>query len=188
MKINPNIVNNPTYPNIIGNAKENQGKYEAKIEKGGQYIPSQGEEKKITYEKPKVNQAEIQRLKEESDRIHENLRRMVEELLKRQGMTFRDLELGKEVEVDEIAREEAQALIGEGGELSPEKVSDRIVDFAKAISGGDRGKFEILKSAIEEGFKQAAEALGGELPEISQKTYDLVMEKLNQWVEEDPAE
>ncbi|NLT94821.1 MAG: hypothetical protein GXW85_04695 [Clostridia bacterium] len=189
MKINPSLVNNYSYTKKTENVKENQGKNnETKIEKESQYISGQKLEKKITYDKPKVNQAEIQRLKEESDRIHENLRRMVEELLKRQGMTFNDLALGKEVIVDETARNEAQALIGEGGELSPEKVSDRIVDFAKAISGGDREKFEILKSAIEEGFKQAAEALGGVLPEICQKTYDLVMEKLNHWAEEETAE
>jgi len=186
MKINPNIVNNSSHTNKRESVKENQRKNkEIIIDKESQYIPNQGEEKKATYDKPKVNQTEIQKLKEESDRVHSSLRRMVEELLKRQGMTFNDLELGKEIIVDEIARNEAQALIGEGGDLSPEKVSERIVEFAKAISGGDKWKFEILKSAIEEGFKQAAEVLGGELPEISKKTYDLVMEKLNYWKEEE---
>jgi len=184
VKINPNIINNPPHTNNK-NTKNQEKSKEIPIEKESQYIPNQGEEKKVTYDNPKVNQTEVKRLKEESDRAHSGLRRMVEELLKRQGMTFNDLELGKEVIVDEIARSEAQALIGEGGDLSPEKVSDRIVEFAKAISGGDKGKFEILKSAIEEGFKQAAEVLGGELPEISQKTYDLVMEKLNYWKEEE---
>ncbi|MGI6227609.1 MAG: hypothetical protein ACOYJ1_15300 [Peptococcales bacterium] len=183
MKINTGMVNNYTYSQKLDNPKgENR---EKKMEEGSHYIPSQGVEKKITYAKPKVNQAEIQRLKEESDRIHDNLRRMVEELLKRQGMTFNNVELGKEFVVDEIAREEAQALIGEGGELSPEKVSERIVNFAKAISGGNKEKLELLKGAIEEGFKEAAQVLGGELPEISQKTYNLVMEKLNQWAEDE---
>lgn len=105
--------------------------------------------------------------------------------MKNQGMTFQELELGEQLELDELTRAEAQALIGEGGELSPENVSERIVVFAKAVSGGDKGKFEQLKSAIEEGFSRAAAALGGELPEICQTTYNLVMKKLNRWLEEE---
>ncbi|MGF7184641.1 hypothetical protein GGQ84_000725 [Desulfitispora alkaliphila] len=50
-------------------------------------------------------------------------------------------------------------MIGDGGPFSPEVVSDRIVDFAKAM-------------------------LGGTLPEISYQTYDLVMEKLDAWKSE----
>lgn len=73
-------------------------------------------------------------------------------------------------------------MIGEGGALSPEKVSNRIVDFTKAISGGDKEKHETLKAAIKEGFEQVEKALGQELPEISSKTYDLVMQKLDEWV------
>ena len=34
------------------------------------------------------------------------------------------------------------------------------------------------------GFKQATEAWGGELPEISQKTYDAVMSKFDTWAAE----
>lgn len=68
--------------------------------------------------------------------------------------------------------------------MSPEKVSDRIVEFAKAISGGDKSKIDTLRDAIEKGFAEAARVLGGELPEVSQKTYDLVMQKLDTWAQE----
>lgn len=166
-------------------AKDKEAKTEqAATEPKDEYIPSGSEGKKATYDKPKVDQTTIARLKEESDRAYSHLRKMVEELLARQGKTFHDVELGDEIEVDEATRLEAQALIGEGGDLSPEKVSDRIVEFAKALSGGDLSKFEELKQAIEEGFMQAAHVLGGELPEVSQRTYDLVMEKLEQWKNE----
>ncbi|QGU00421.1 hypothetical protein SYNTR_1827 [Candidatus Syntrophocurvum alkaliphilum] len=74
-------------------------------------------------------------------------------------------------------------MIKEGGKLSAEKVSDRIVDFAKAISGGDKDKIELLKDAIKQGFEAASAALGG-LPEVSEQTYDLVMQKLDAWMEE----
>lgn len=151
-----------------------------------QYIPSENVPK-AGYDKPttKVDTVSIERLKAESEKAHENLMNLVRELLERQGISMKDAVSGKkEVVVDEQARLDAQAAIGEGGESSPEKVSDRIVDFAKAISGGDKSKFDLLKGAIEDGFNAAKEALGGTLPEISQKTFDMVMEKLNNWKEE----
>lgn len=37
-------------------------------------------------------------------------------------------------------------MIGEGGPLSPEVVSDRIVEFAKAISGEDKEKIDMLRA------------------------------------------
>lgn len=138
------------------------------------------EEKYITYDKTAVD-----KLKAEAEQRHANLRNMVKELLKRQGLTFKDVfEDGKEVKVDEQTRLEAQASIEEGEEYSVDAVATRIVDFAKAISGGDKAQIGKLKAAIEDGFKQAKEALGGYLPEISQKTYDEVMKRMDEWANE----
>lgn len=191
MEINANRLNHSTtLPYKKDISKEQAAEKESKTEKTAapeekeQYTPNSSEEKKTTYEKPKADQATIDKLKSESDRIYNDLRKIVEQLLNKQGMTFNDVTADTVLEVDEATLLEAQARIEGDGELSPEKVSDRIVDFAKALSGGDVSKFEVLKSAIEEGFKQAASALGGELPDISKKTYDLVMQKLNQWKEE----
>jgi hypothetical protein len=36
---------------------------------------------------------------------------------------------------------------------------------------------------VDKGFNEALEAFGGTLPEISYKTYDAVMEKLDAWAE-----
>ncbi|AOY75676.1 hypothetical protein [Clostridium formicaceticum] len=153
-----------------------------------EYIPTQKEEKTGIYKKPmhKVDMDTIQKLKEESERTYSHLKEMVRQLLERQGLTFKDLVgLESEIKVDEETRLEAQAMIAEGGPLSPEGVSDNIIAFAKAISGGDKEKIDLLRSAIEEGFKQAANILGGELPEVCQKTYDLTMEKLDAWKAEE---
>lgn len=189
MKITPN----QAYLNMYKASPQENAKKEVKD--NGQaakrqideYIPSE-KEQSVVYEKPsyKADANTIERLKAESEQAHEQLKNLVRQLLEKQGMTFEELASGKkEFVVDEEARTEAQAAISEGGSSSPENVSDRIVDFAKAISGGDKSKFELLKNAIEEGFSQAAEALGGALPEVSQKTYDLVMEKLNNWQAEE---
>lgn len=126
----------------------------------------------------------ITKLKRDSQEAHAQLIRLVQEMLRRQGKTI-DL-LGKDdiVEVDETARLEAQELIGPNGSLGAEAVSQRLVDFAIALSGGDKSKADTLKSAIEQGFKEAEKILG-ELPEISKKTYKLTMEKFDAWVNEE---
>lgn len=146
-----------------------------------EYVPSSHQQKPINYDKPKIDQGTIQKLKAESERTYQHLRQMVEKLLKQQGLTLKDAD---KLEIDEETRLEAQGMIAEGGPLSPEAVSDRIVDFAKAISGGDKEKIGMLRDAIEEGFRAVEKIFGGELPEISKRTYQLVMEKLDKWAEE----
>lgn len=152
-----------------------------------EYVPTK-EEQKVTYQKPyaKIDTETIQKLKEESQKTYQHLREMVRRLLEKQGFTFKDLgTFDGEIPIDEETRIEAQAAIGEGGPLSPESVSDRIVAFAKAISGGDKSKLDTLRGAIEKGFEEATQFLGGQLPEISKKTYNLIMEKLDGWVNEE---
>ncbi len=151
------------------------------------YTPSK-EEKSITYKKPehKVDQGMIDKLKAESEQHYRQLKELVRQLLERQGMTFSDLKSADVVvKVDEKTRAEAQKAISDDGPLSPENVSDRIVNFAKALANGDKSKIDTLTKAIKDGFQAAADILGGELPEISHKTFDLVMEKLDQWANEE---
>ncbi|WP_438317440.1 hypothetical protein [Sporosarcina sp. FA9] len=190
MKITPNPSSFRTpqpFENNTVKKEDTKNKESVNKQQVDKYIPSE-KEQSVTYEKPafKADSKTIERLKAESEKAFEQLANLVRDLLQRQGMTFKEVASGEqELVVDEQARAEAQAAIGEGGEQSPEKVSDRIVEFANAISGGDKSKFALLKNAIEGGFNAAKQALGGTLPEISQKTYDLVMEKLNKWNEEE---
>ena len=140
-----------------------------------------------TYKKPvfKRDEETIAKIKAEVDQINSKLRNLVEKLLKEQGMTFKDLKVdGPDIKIDAQTRIEAQNSIDEGGELSIENVSDRMVNFAKSISGGDKSKISILRDAIEKGFKEAEEAFGGVLPEISHKTLERTMEKLDDWEKE----
>ncbi len=155
------------------------------------YIPGDSNVEKTTYDKPatKIDQEALAEVKKAADEANSRLKALVKELLARQGMTFKEaINSPEEIKVDEKAVTEANELISEGGKFSPEAVSDRIVNFAKAISGGDTDKYELLKDAIEKGFNEAKELLGGSLPDISNKTYDLVMEKLDNWANPDTAE
>ena len=80
--------------------------------------------------------------------------------------------------------EQAQKDIAPGGYWSSDETSTRLVDFAKALSGGDPSKVEMLKDAFEKGFREIEEMFGGTLPDISYETYEKTMDKFDQWVNE----
>lgn len=86
------------------------------------------------------------------------------------------------VEPDEATIAAAQADVSEDGYWGVDQTSDRLVDFAVALSGGDPDKIELLREAITKGFEQAEAAWGDELPEISQQTFDATMQKLDDWL------
>lgn len=133
----------------------------------------------------KRDEQSISKIKAEADQIHSNLRSLVEKLLSKQGMTFKDLNVNnKDIEINEETTIAAQKSIDEGGELIIENVSSRLVDFAKAISGGDKSKISLMRDSIKEGFSEAEKAFGGTLPEISYKTLERAMKKLDEWENE----
>ena len=49
-----------------------------------------------------------------------------------------------------------------------------------ALAGDDTDALEEMKEAFIKGYKQAEKQWGGELPEISKKTYDAVMKKFDE--------
>jgi uncharacterized coiled-coil protein SlyX len=154
------------------------------------YIPTQKEEKQTgaygnMTEKERNNV--IAELKKESEKLYDSMKTLIEKLLNKQGFSYEDFEKGqidlRELEVDDETRAEAAAAIAEDGPFGAEAVSERIVQFAMALSGGDPSRLEIIKKAINDGFG-AVKDIVGELPEVSLKTYDLIMEKLNKWEQE----
>ena len=88
------------------------------------------------------------------------------------------------VEVDAETKAQAQADIAEDGYWGVNATSDRIIDFAKALTGGDPSKLNDMMEAFKKGYEQAEKTWGGKLPEISQKTYDAVIEKFNKLMDE----
>ena len=86
-----------------------------------------------------------------------------------------------EFTVDEETKKNAQEAISEDGYWGVNQTSDRIVDFAIALSGNDPSKAEELLDAFKKGFDEATKAWGKDLPDISQKTYDAVLSKFDAW-------
>jgi len=138
----------------------------------------------------KPNTALIEKMKADAEARTAQLRSIVEQMMTKQGVAIGTADdmwkfLAKgEFTVSADVKAQAQADIAEDGYWGVEQTSDRIVDFAKALSGGDPDKADEMLEAFKEGFKQATEAWGDELPEISQKTYDAVLEKIEAWKNE----
>lgn len=78
--------------------------------------------------------------------------------------------------------EQAKIDVAEGGYWSADETSTRLVDFAKALSGGDPAKAEELKNAFVSAFEEIEEMFGGKLPDLSYETYDMTINKFNEWM------
>jgi len=87
-----------------------------------------------------------------------------------------------------ISPGEAKANISEGGYWGVEQTANRILDFAKALSGGDPSKLETLKNAVLKGFDAAEKIWGGKLPSISYETKQKVLEGFEAWANESKVE
>ncbi len=137
------------------------------------------------YTKPKgkgLSAGEIDALMAEADKTYASLRELVRQMLLKQEAASAGT-AGKQ-RPDSAApkpAEEAALSLSEDGEFGVKAVSDRIVNFAIAISGNDPSKLATLKEAINKGFAEAEKAFGGKLPDISYETYDEIMRKLDQW-------
>jgi hypothetical protein len=119
------------------------------------------------------------------------LRGLVLNILKEQGIDFKIAtgEAGaEEIDISQLTPEDAQALIADDGYFGVDKTSDRIVNFAIGIAGGDPSRLSAIKEGVNKGFNEALEAFGGQLPEISYQTYDAVMQKLDDWAQNAASE
>ncbi len=129
----------------------------------------------------------VAKLKADAEARTAQFRSLVEQLIMKQGNAYgqatdmwKFLASGK-FTVDAQTKAQAQADIAEDGYWGVEQTSSRIYDFAFALAGDDEEKMEEMRAAFEKGFEQAKETWGGELPEISQKTYDAVMKKFDDY-------
>ena len=133
----------------------------------------------------KTDYALVNKLKADAEERTSQLRSLVEKMMTKQGVAIGTADsmwsfLAKgDFTVDEATRAQAQADIAEDGYWGVNQTSDRIIQFANALTGGDPDKIESMREAFKKGYAQAEKTWGGSLPEISQKTYDAVMEKFD---------
>ncbi len=139
----------------------------------------------------------IKQLQEEADRRTEQLRKLVEALLSKQGTkltgfnpkeksSLTDEELiaalksGK-LEVDEETAKKAAEDISEDGYWGVKQTSERLVSFAMSLSGNDSKYADSMINAIKKGYQDAESKWGGELPEICKKTLEAAIKKMEEW-------
>lgn len=145
-----------------------------------------------TQESKKSQQASVvAQLKADANKRAEQLTSIVRQMMSKQGNAIGNaddmwsfLASGKYTVSAEV-KAQAQKDIAEDGYWGVSQTSDRILDFAKALSGGDKSKAEELLEAFKKGFKQATKSWGKALPDISQRTYDAVVDKFDAWMNEE---
>lgn len=137
--------------------------------------------------KTKNNAEIVEQMKNDLEQRKNQLEKLVEQMLHRQGRALVkasdiwDMIRKGEVEVDPETSAQAQKDIAEDGYWGVEQTSDRLVSFAKALSGDNPAYADKLIDAVKKGFDEATKAWGDKLPDISQKTLDATIEKMEKW-------
>ncbi len=132
----------------------------------------------------------VAKMKADQQERQQQLQNIVEQLMTKQGQTFNSANgiwsilAGGNFEVDAATKAQAQKDIAEDGYWGVKQTSERILDFATALTGGDPDKIEEMREAFKKGYKQAEKTWGGELPEISKQTYDAVMAGFDKMAED----
>lgn len=168
---------------------------QAVTEEAAVFEKSEQQPKKLTYTRDTTTLSEISRLAEER---FASLRNLVENLFAMQrikkgeskGLSYDEIlekydgnlkSFYENLEVDDATRLQAQQDISENGYYGVKQGSQRLIQFAIGLSGGDPSKLAVLKDAIEKGYKEAEEAWGGELPEICKQTKEAALKGLDDW-------
>ena len=136
----------------------------------------------------------VQKLKADADARTAQLRSLVEKMFLPQGQKITDSDsmwkflASGDYTVDRETAEAAKEAISEDGYWGVKQTSQRIFDMAVALSGGDSEKMDDMLEAFKKGFKQATKTWGKELPDISQQTYSAVLEKFENFKNENAKE
>ena len=132
----------------------------------------------------------VNQMKADAEAHAQQLQNIVSQLMNKQGQTYNTANgiwsflAGGNFTVDAATKAQAEKDIAEDGYWGVEQTSNRIIDFATALTGGDPDKIEEMREAFKKGYKMAEKTWGGELPDISKRTYDAVMEKFDKLAEE----
>lgn len=127
----------------------------------------------------------VKALKDDAEKQKQNLIDIVRKSMSGQASTWNKSQglksLFENLTVDADTIAQAKKDIAEDGYWGVDQTSDRILDFAKALSGDDPDKADMLLEAFKKGYKQATGDWGAELPSLCKDTYDAVVEKFHKW-------
>lgn len=179
--VNSTTAYTPNYQNTYNNTTKVEE--EKKQNANGVVYEKGTSAAKGTYAKEDV----VARLKKDAEERTSQLRSLVQQMMGNQGTRigqaddmWRFLAKG-DFTVTPDVKAQAQKDIADDGYWGVNQTSDRIIEFAKALVGDDPEKAEEMRAAFEKGFKAATKSWGQNLPDISQRTYDAVMSKFDDW-------
>lgn len=168
--------------NTQKNVSEKNVKEEKNTESTGVVYEQSASAKDSESNKIKDYSSIVANLKKEVADKNKHLQKLVDELLGKQANKYQKLaDLYKNLEVDPETIEQAKKDISEDGYWGVEQTSDRLVSMAKALSGDDPSKADMLIDAIKKGFEQAGKDWGEDLPDICKKTIDTAIKKMEDW-------
>lgn len=161
-----------------------------KGENGVVYEPSK-DSVNVPVKKYVQNTELVNKMKADAEEHSKQLRNIVEKMMTKQSQTsgiangdmWKFLASGK-FEVDEATKLQAQQDIAEDGYWGVKQTSERMVNFGKALVGGDPARAGEMRDAFIKGYEAATKAWGGALPSIAKETYDASMKLFDEWENE----
>jgi len=129
--------------------------------------------------------ADLASMLQEANQKAQAVMALITPMIKQQGLSMADIASGRQhLTADPATIAAAQAAIAPDGPLGVRQVSATILNFAKAAIGNDPSKFDVIRAAVEKGFSEAQQALGGVLPAISQQTIQVVRNQFDLWAKD----
>lgn len=172
------------------NTKSTSSTTSAAESTGVVYEKSTSDTKKTDTSYKTQNASLIAKMKADSNNRIQQLQSLVSQMMSKQGTAIGTADdmwkflAGGNFTVSAAAKAQAEKDIAEDGYWGVNQTSDRILDFAKALAGQDSAKADELLEAFKKGFQQATKSWGKTLPDITQRTYDAVIEKFDAWKNE----
>lgn len=170
--------------------KQGSAKEAAAAENAGAVYEPSKQTRKASAKNYTPNADLVAKMKADADARTSQLQSIVEKMLTKQGQTYGKandiwsiLSSGN-FTVDAATKAQAQADIAEDGYWGVSQTSQRILDFASALTGGDPSQIEKMRSAFLKGYKQAEKTWGGNLPGICKQTYDAVLKGFDKMAED----
>lgn len=121
----------------------------------------------------------LDKIKEHTAKNYERQSETVLAEIKSFSMSIR-ISITSESDTEQAAKE----LTSENGYFGVKKTSERIFNFAAGIAGSDIDRLKQAKEGIEKGFDKVKGIFGSALPDITEKTHDAVIEKIENYIYE----
>jgi len=129
----------------------------------------------------KPNAALVKAMKDEQAANQQRFVEMMKSMLTKQGKVYgQSTDYTVSAEVQAAAKE----AIAEDGYWGVKQTSERMVNFGKALVGGDPARAGEMRDAFIKGYEAATKAWGGALPSIAKETYDASMKLFDEWEKE----